>query len=77
MSAPLKFLITGATGFIGKHLTALLLQQGHQLVCLVRDPKKLDADIASRVEVLRGDLSLFQDASLVLPRSMSWCTSRR
>jgi nucleoside-diphosphate-sugar epimerase len=66
-NAPLRFLITGATGFIGKHLTTLLLQEGHQLVCLVRDPKKLEADIASRVEVLRGDLSLFQDASLVLP----------
>ena len=63
----MKILLTGATGFIGKHLLRVLLHEGHHVVCLVRDLKKLDADVAARVEVIRGDLSLFADASLVLP----------
>jgi len=65
---PASIFLTGATGFIGKHLTSLLLREGHRVVCLVRDPKKLDAEVASRVEVIRGDLSIFQNPSLVLPQ---------
>ena len=37
-------------------------------MCLVRDPQKLDAEVAARVEVIRGDLSLFRDPSLALPQ---------
>ena len=62
-----KFLVTGATGFIGKHLTELLLREGHQLVCLVRDPTKLGIGVAERVQVIRGDLSIFRDEALALP----------
>jgi len=34
----MRILITGATGFIGRHLCAALLKEGHQLVAAVRDP---------------------------------------
>lgn len=34
-----KILITGGTGLVGKHLTQSLLQQGHEVVWLSRDPK--------------------------------------
>ena len=37
-----KILITGATGFIGFHLTRALLDQGHDVSCLVRKSSKLD-----------------------------------
>lgn len=63
----MRFLVTGCTGFIGSHLTRALLDEGHAVVGLVRDPKKLDADVRGRIDVLRGDLSLFRDTSLVLP----------
>lgn len=33
----MKILVTGANGFIGGYLVAHLLQQGHQVVCCVRD----------------------------------------
>lgn len=32
----MRILLTGATGFIGRRLTARLSQQGHEIVCLVR-----------------------------------------
>jgi uncharacterized protein YbjT (DUF2867 family) len=36
----MKILVTGATGYIGKRLIPLLLQDGHTIVCPVRDKKR-------------------------------------
>jgi uncharacterized protein YbjT (DUF2867 family) len=36
-----RVLITGATGFIGGAIARALLRQGHELVCAVRDPSRL------------------------------------
>ncbi|WP_433811615.1 NAD-dependent epimerase/dehydratase family protein [Flavobacterium johnsoniae] len=33
----MKILLTGATGYIGKRLLPLLLDQGYEAVCCVRD----------------------------------------
>lgn len=63
----MRLLVTGCTGFIGSHLTRLLLAEGHSVVGLVRNPDKLDADLRGRIEVLRGDLALFRDPALILP----------
>ena len=38
-----KFLITGATGFIGSKLCQELLQDGHQIVALTRQKNKISA----------------------------------
>ncbi len=38
----MRILMTGATGFIGGALARALLAQGHELVCAVRDPSRLD-----------------------------------
>lgn len=65
--APMRLLVTGCTGFIGSHLTRLLLAQGHSVVGLVRNPDKLDEDLRGRIEQIRGDLSLFRDLHVVLP----------
>ncbi|HEX7878867.1 MAG TPA: NAD(P)-dependent oxidoreductase [Candidatus Eisenbacteria bacterium] len=37
----MKALVTGATGFIGGHLVEALLDRGHEVVALVRDPARL------------------------------------
>lgn len=36
----MKILLTGATGYIGKRLLPLLLAQGHEVICCVRDKKR-------------------------------------
>jgi uncharacterized protein YbjT (DUF2867 family) len=36
-----RVLITGATGFIGGAIARALLREGHELVCAVRDPSRL------------------------------------
>ncbi|TFW32143.1 SDR family oxidoreductase [Massilia horti] len=35
----MRVLLTGASGFIGRHLSQALLADGHQLVCAVRQPR--------------------------------------
>jgi len=52
-----RYLVTGATGYIGGHLAALLVERGHQVRALARNPDKLsDAPWRGGAEVVRGDL---------------------
>src|SRR6266849_1570443 len=49
-------LITGATGYIGRHLGARLVQQGERPRCLVRDVKRAAALLpAGQVEIAQGN----------------------
>ncbi len=63
----MRILITGATGFIGTHLSHALVNAGHELIALVRNEQKAQALPQENVHILKGDLSLFQDPNLVLP----------
>jgi uncharacterized protein YbjT (DUF2867 family) len=38
----MKILLTGANGYIGKRLLPVLLEQGHEVICCVRDRRRLD-----------------------------------
>lgn len=60
----MKILLTGANGYIGQRLLPLLVEAGHDVVCLVRDPRRfeLPGSLFSRVQVAQGDL--LQPASL-------------
>lgn len=50
--------LTGATGFIGRHLLARLLEQGREVVALCRDPASLPARLDNRrLRVVAADLS--------------------
>lgn len=40
----MKILLTGATGYIGKRLLPVLLDQGHEVVCCVRDRKRFPTE---------------------------------
>jgi len=53
-----RCLVTGATGYIGGRLAPELLDRGHAVCALARNPDKLAAvPWRERVEVIRGDLS--------------------
>lgn len=55
----MKVFLTGATGFVGSHLLARLVRDGHDVHVLARDParaqglKRVDPD---RIEVMPGDV---------------------
>lgn len=78
----MKILVTGATGYIGKRLIPLLLNDGHTIVCPVRDKKRaqeyykdqqnielIEADFLNRhsLDAISKDL----DAAYYLIHSMS------
>lgn len=51
-----QILITGATGFIGRHLTRQLTAQGTPVRVLVRQPEKARALFGLDVEICEGDV---------------------
>lgn len=63
----MKFLVTGATGFIGKHLCQKLMLEGHHVVALVRNPQKLAGFALKNLEILAGDLDSFAKPDFVIP----------
>lgn len=62
----MRYLITGATGFIGTHLCRALVARGDEVVALVRTPGKA-SNLPAAVQHLAGDLGLFADPSTRLP----------
>lgn len=53
----MKYFVTGATGFIGGRLVTQLLEAGHSVVTLARNPDKA-GDLKSKgVEVHKGDIT--------------------
>jgi nucleoside-diphosphate-sugar epimerase len=52
----MSILVTGATGFIGQHLTGKLLESGLPVRVVTRNPDRLPAAWRDRVEVVHGNL---------------------
>lgn len=54
----MKILLTGATGYIGKRLLPYLLNEGHTVICIVRDPRRVETKFAenTNVTLLKADL---------------------
>ncbi len=54
----MRILLTGATGYIGQRLLPVLLNAGHEVLCLVRDARRLRLPEAGRgsISVIEADL---------------------
>lgn len=54
----MKILLTGATGYIGKRLLPVLIENGHEVICCVRDMKRFNPpeSLKSRIKVIEIDL---------------------
>ena len=53
----MKYLITGATGFIGPHLVKKLVGDGHTCRCLVRNNSNTESLQELGVELVEGDIT--------------------
>lgn len=51
----MKVLVTGATGFIGSHLTDALIREGFDVTCLVRNPSNTRFIDGMNVNIIKGD----------------------
>jgi uncharacterized protein YbjT (DUF2867 family) len=67
----MKILLTGANGYIGQRLLPLLVEAEHEVICLVRDPRRFELPerLRARVTVAQGDL-LHPDTLRDLPRDL-------
>lgn len=52
----MKVFLTGATGFIGSHLTEKLSEEGHEITVLVRKPEDMEDFRRRGIKVVNGDL---------------------
>ncbi|WP_119461979.1 complex I NDUFA9 subunit family protein [Rhodospirillaceae bacterium SYSU D60014] len=63
----MRILITGASGFIGRHLVAALSTAGHRIVCCVRDLERARRMFPAQM-VVACDFTRAVDPELWLPR---------
>ena len=54
----MKVLLTGATGYIGKRLLPVLVEQGYEVVCCVRDKNRFNPSqsVRARIQIIEVDL---------------------
>ena len=53
----MKILLTGATGYVGKRLLPILVEQGHDIICCVRDKQRFfcPKEFEKKVKVIEVD----------------------
>ena len=64
----MKILLTGATGYIGKRLLPVLVDQGHEVICCVRDVDRFNPrpSVRERIQIIEIDF-LNPDSLIAIP----------
>ena len=67
----MKILLTGATGYIGKRLLPVLVKDGHEVVCSVRDRNRFNPPeyLKEKIEVIEVDF-LKKDTLASIPKTI-------
>lgn len=67
----MKILLTGATGYIGKRLLPVLIEEGHHVICCVRDTSRFNPPVSVKphITVVKIDL-LDQDTLKNIPHDI-------
>jgi len=53
----MKYFVTGATGFVGGHVVRQLVEAGHQVTAVVRNPAKAQDLVDAGIAVYQGDVT--------------------
>lgn len=68
----MRILLTGATGYIGRRLLQVLLEKGHEVICVVRDKHRLDIKKYKPTQVTLVEADLMKPDTLAnLPEDIS------
>lgn len=62
----MKILLTGANGYIGQRLLPVLLEQGHDVYCCVRNRRRFDRQQHARIHIIEVDF-LLPDETTAFP----------
>ncbi|CAL2102838.1 SDR family oxidoreductase [Tenacibaculum sp. 190130A14a] len=65
----MKILITGTTGYIGKRIIPILLKEGHDLLCTVRDINRVPLELKSELKITFLEVD-FLNPTVVLPNDI-------
>ncbi|WPP48379.1 SDR family oxidoreductase [Catalinimonas niigatensis] len=60
----MKILLTGANGYIGMRLLPVLVRNGHDVVCLVRDKRRMKVDKSLQENISYHEADLLKEDSL-------------
>jgi uncharacterized protein YbjT (DUF2867 family) len=60
----MKILLTGANGYIGKRMLPVLVSQGHQVICSVRDKDRIDISGMDQTKVAVIETDFLDERSL-------------
>jgi len=74
----MKILVTGASGYVGRQLTAKLVQAGHEVTCMVRNGSaaSLRTGAFARIvaaDALRAVTILRKPSDAIIP---TWCDAQ-
>jgi uncharacterized protein YbjT (DUF2867 family) len=63
----MKILLTGATGYIGKRLLPILVAQGHEIICCVRDKNRFYApkEFLNNIRIIEVDFLKLETLSAI------------